>query len=157
MTTGLPAASAEAVQTKEAATAEGKGEGQAAAAGDKPTDDGPKDEAQQGAPEAYTEFTVPEGYKLEGERLEQTQALFKELGLSQDKAQKLVDKFCELSGTDSSALGQAVMTYQTSSIGFSASPTGRKSGASSSNALNSMPSRSATSLSCSRLRAGPGE
>lgn len=102
-----PAASAEAVQTQEAATAEGKGEGQAAAAGDKPTDDGPKDEAQQGAPEAYTEFTVPEGYKLEGERLEQTQALFKELGLSQDKAQKLIERYCSVDTENAANLAAA--------------------------------------------------
>ncbi len=80
-----------------------KPEGEGTKEGTKPEDQG----KPEGAPEAYAAFTLPEGFALEGERLEGAQALFKDLGLSQDKAQKLVDKFCELSGTDASALGQA--------------------------------------------------
>ncbi len=43
------------------------------------------------APEAYTEFKVPDGVKLEGEALTAATALFKDLGLAQAGAQKLVD------------------------------------------------------------------
>ncbi len=51
----------------------------------------PKPEAPAGAPEAYTDFTLPEGVKLEGETLKSAQELFKALNLPQDGAQKLVD------------------------------------------------------------------
>lgn len=49
-------------------------------------------------PEAYEAFSLPEGYALDGERLETTQTLFKEVGLSQDKAQKLIDAFVRVDG-----------------------------------------------------------
>ncbi len=45
----------------------------------------------EGAPEAYTEFKLPEGIKLEGPQLEEATKLFKELGLPQAAAQSLVD------------------------------------------------------------------
>lgn len=43
------------------------------------------------APEAYADFTVPEGFTLNKEALEAAVPVFKELGLTQDQAQKLVD------------------------------------------------------------------
>src|SRR5258706_11787563 len=51
----------------------------------------PKPEAPAGAPEAYTDFTLPEGVKLEGETLKAATELFRELGLPQANAQRLVD------------------------------------------------------------------
>src|SRR6266403_979628 len=51
----------------------------------------PKPEAPAGAPEAYSDFTLPEGVKLEGETLKAATARFKELGLPQANAQRLVD------------------------------------------------------------------
>lgn len=45
----------------------------------------------EGAPEKYTDFTLPEGLKLEPKALEDAQALFKGMNLSQDAAQSLVD------------------------------------------------------------------
>lgn len=48
----------------------------------------PKD---SGPPAKYTDFAVPEGFKLEGETLDKATGLFKELGLDQVGAQKLVD------------------------------------------------------------------
>src|SRR6266446_8772754 len=51
----------------------------------------PKPEPLAGAPETYTDFTLPEGVKLEGETLKSAQELFKALNLPQDGAQKLVD------------------------------------------------------------------
>lgn len=44
----------------------------------------------QGAPETYAEFTLPEGLALSKETLEAATPIFKELGLSQEAAQKLV-------------------------------------------------------------------
>lgn len=45
-----------------------------------------------GAPEIYGEFKAPEGYSLDTEFLtKEAQPLFKELGLSQEGAQKLID------------------------------------------------------------------
>jgi hypothetical protein len=42
------------------------------------------------APEAYADFTPPEGYTLNKEAIDAVTPIFKELGLSQDQAQKLV-------------------------------------------------------------------
>lgn len=55
------------------------------------TPEPPKDPKAQTAPEKYEGFKVPEGQKFEGEQLESASKLFKELGLSQENAQKLVD------------------------------------------------------------------
>jgi len=54
--------------------------GDAAAAAEKPA-----------APEQYADFTVPEGYALEGDMGDKFKALAKEMGLTQDQAQKLID------------------------------------------------------------------
>ena len=57
-----------------------------------PTPTEPKAESKpEGAPEAYADFTLPEGVKLEGETLKSAQELFKALNLPQDGAQRLVD------------------------------------------------------------------
>lgn len=48
------------------------------------------DAAAQGAPEAYTDFTLPDGLILSKETLEAATPIFRELGLSQEAAQKLV-------------------------------------------------------------------
>lgn len=44
-----------------------------------------------GAPEAYADFTMPEGMDVDTALLEQAVPVFKELGLTQEQAQKLVD------------------------------------------------------------------
>lgn len=43
------------------------------------------------APDAYTDFTLPDGVKLEGEALTKAQELFKSAGLTQEQAQSMVD------------------------------------------------------------------
>lgn len=43
------------------------------------------------APDAYTAFTAPDGYALDPKAIEAATPIFKELGLTQDQAQKLVD------------------------------------------------------------------
>lgn len=45
------------------------------------------------APEKYEAWKVPEGYELDPEVKTEAEPLFKELGLSQDAAQKLVDLY----------------------------------------------------------------
>ena len=46
---------------------------------------------QNGAPESYAEFTMPEGVEVDSEMLETASAMFKEDGLSQEQSQKYVD------------------------------------------------------------------
>lgn len=71
---------------------DGTGDGQ-----NKPDDAGAQDE---GVPEAYDDFTLPEGFQLDGERKEATLALFRDLGLSQAKAQSAIDHFIKTVGDD---------------------------------------------------------
>lgn len=61
-----------------------------------------------GAPEAYTDFTLPEGFKLEGERAEVAQSLFRDLGLSQAGAQRAIDHFIKTVGEDAAMQQQAM-------------------------------------------------
>lgn len=91
-----PAASAPAADAP-AATVEGS----SLLSGDKPTDkpagegDGEKpaeDAAPEGAPEAYADFTMPEGYQADEEVMGELHSVFKDLNLSQDKAQDLLGK-----------------------------------------------------------------
>lgn len=57
----------------------------------KPTE--PPKEPTPGAPDKYTDFKLPEGYELDKGVLEEASPIFKELNLSQDQAQKLVDLY----------------------------------------------------------------
>lgn len=54
-------------------------------------DEGADGDGDQKAPETYADFTMPEGMELDSALLEQASPLFKELGLTQEQAQKLVD------------------------------------------------------------------
>lgn len=58
--------------------------------GDQKTD-GQQKEGSQKAPESYADFKLPEGFALEKEQADTFKATAKELGLSQEAAQKLVD------------------------------------------------------------------
>jgi len=69
--------------------AEPKGDGQPD--GGKP-DDGGKPE---GAPDSYSDFTLPDGFQWDDGRKNEATALFKELNLPQAQAQKLVDAYCK--------------------------------------------------------------
>jgi len=46
---------------------------------------------QDEVPETYADFTMPEGMEVDTQLLEQAVPVFKELGLTQEQAQKLVD------------------------------------------------------------------
>lgn len=49
------------------------------------------EKAAQGAPEKYEAFKAPEGFELDAKTVEAAVPIFKELGISQEGAQKLVD------------------------------------------------------------------
>jgi hypothetical protein len=52
------------------------------------------DEAAKGiVPEKYAEFKVPEGMELDKEMMNEATPLFKEIGLTQEKAQKIADLY----------------------------------------------------------------
>lgn len=50
------------------------------------------------APETYADFKAPEGQTLDPKLMESASPLFKELGLTQDAAQKLVDFYAKNTG-----------------------------------------------------------
>ena len=52
--------------------------------------------AAKGAPEKYEDFKAPDGQKLDPAVIAKASPIFKELGLPQDAAQKLVDTYREL-------------------------------------------------------------
>lgn len=54
-------------------------------------EEGKKEESKAGAPEKYEPFNLPEGFEANEEVMTEARAVFKELGLSQETAQKLVD------------------------------------------------------------------
>ena len=73
---------------------------------DTQTDDTKSDDEQdatQGAPEKYEDFKLPEDVKFEGETLTKAQEVFKELNLSQEQAQKLVDFQAEQAASQTEA------------------------------------------------------
>src|SRR5712664_1533093 len=51
----------------------------------------PEDKPATGAPEKYEAWTAPEGYELDAGLVEEVSPIFKELGLTQEQSQKLVD------------------------------------------------------------------
>lgn len=84
-----------------AAPEEGSQDG---AAGDGSEGDGKEGEqgeegeeaAAEGAPETYAEFQLPDGMQVDTQAVERFTPLFKELDLSQEKAQKLVSAFADM-------------------------------------------------------------
>jgi hypothetical protein len=76
-----------AVETTEGETADGETPPADKADGDNADGNDTKDSSL----EAYADFTLPEGMTLNDGLLEQAAPLFKELGLNQEQAQKLVD------------------------------------------------------------------
>ena len=58
--------------------------------GDKPGDQKQGD-AKTGAPDEYADFTIPEGVEMDAELTTDLKAMAKELGLSQEQAQRVAD------------------------------------------------------------------
>ena len=83
----------EGVTTEGDAAAASADEGGAEGGAEGSTDDstaGVADDATE-APENYADFSVPEGTTLDAELLNAATPIFKDLGLTQEQAQKLVD------------------------------------------------------------------
>lgn len=83
-------------ETKPEAKTEGK-EGTSLLTKDDKADAKKEEKPAEGAPEKYEEFKAPEGFELDKEALEKASTVFKELGLNQAQAQKLVDHYGTLS------------------------------------------------------------
>ncbi len=65
--------------------------------------DEPKKDEPKTAPEKYEDFRAPEGYELDKDTVAKAVPLFKELGLDQASAQKVVDLYATLSAEASEA------------------------------------------------------
>lgn len=82
------------------ASGDDAGKAAAAAAGDDSSGGSPgiaseesaKEGAASGAPEAYAEFELPEGVKIDEAELEEMKAHFKEMGFTQEQAQKEITR-----------------------------------------------------------------
>lgn len=61
------------------------------------------DDSVSGAPENYEDFTLPEGVELDEQAIEAFKPVAKELGLSQEGAQKLVDLYISQQGQQAEA------------------------------------------------------
>ena len=64
----------------------------------------PSQEPLVGAPETYSDFTLPEGQTLDKETIAEYLPLFKEMNLSQDAAQRLVDTYAKQTASQESRL-----------------------------------------------------
>lgn len=59
-------------------------------------EDADKDKPEEGAPEVYEEFKAPDGIELDPEVMPEVHEIFKDLGLSQEKAQQVFEKFLDI-------------------------------------------------------------
>lgn len=66
-----------------------------------------------GAPETYTDFKLPDGAVLDVEVLGKASPLFKELNLTQDQAQKLVDFYNDINTASKEKLAAVVTEMRT--------------------------------------------
>src|SRR5215471_21036533 len=62
-----------------------------------------KTPAAAGAPEKYSDFTPPEGFDLNEEAMAKAEPIFRELGLTQAQAQRMVDFYAEISKSSAEA------------------------------------------------------
>ncbi len=79
-------------ESDEAAAAAAEG---AAAEGETDGDGDAGAEGSQTPPDAYADFTMPEGITLDEAALAEASPLFKELGLNQEQSQKVVDLYAK--------------------------------------------------------------
>lgn len=64
-------------------------------------------ETAEGAPEAYADFTLPEGMEVDTGLLAEVTPLFKEDGLTQERAQRYIDKYAARIQAMSEGAGEA--------------------------------------------------
>lgn len=100
--TPTPAPSADQAPASEPAKADAPADGEQSKEGDKAAD------KPAGAPEKYEAFTLPEGTKISDELNGDLAATAKELGLTQEQAQKLADLAAKHGGNQQTAMADAV-------------------------------------------------
>lgn len=91
--TGGESSEAETSENKDSASGDSSGED--TGSGESQSDDA-GNESSDTLPDTYADFTLPEGMELDSAALEQATPLFKELGLNQEQAQKVVSRYAEL-------------------------------------------------------------
>lgn len=107
-----PAPAADTVLTTEAPKPDGASkpeltDAEKAAAEEKAKKDG----EAKGAPEEYAEFKLPETFKVDEPLMGEFKTLAKELGLSQEAAQKLVDMQAKLQAGNASAFTETLQAH----------------------------------------------
>ncbi|MEW8091242.1 MAG: hypothetical protein AB2784_16620, partial [Candidatus Thiodiazotropha endolucinida] len=73
---------------------------------------GGDNDQSEGAPENYEAFNLPEGYSLEGERLDSFTEFAKTNNLTQESAQKAVDLYLSMQKQDAEAQDKAYVDLQ---------------------------------------------
>jgi antitoxin component of RelBE/YafQ-DinJ toxin-antitoxin module len=63
-------------------------------------------------PEKYADFTAPKDFQLDAKLVEAATPIFKELGLTQDQAQKLVDWYSQTQIANTKAMDETVNTMR---------------------------------------------
>lgn len=102
--TGIPSILDDHVEEAPAEPAKPEGEGE------------PKPDDKPAVPEAYEAFAVPEGMTLDAAAVEAATPIFKELGLDQTGAQKLIDIYAGLSAKAEEANAQALREHNANLI-----------------------------------------
>jgi len=89
-----------------------EGEGEPAPKADEPTPEGDKaGKGDQGSIDTYAEFVVPEGMTINESLLNEAVPIFKELGLTQEQAQKLVDFQAKQQAQQLDTFNQQIKTW----------------------------------------------
>lgn len=68
----------------------------------------PEEGKTNAVPEQYSQFNLPEGFTLEGDRLGAATQFFKAKGWTQEQAQEAIDLYTSMAGEDAAALQQAM-------------------------------------------------
>ena len=79
------------VLTDENLEADATGDAEESVEGDAPDGEESEEGSQATPPDTYADFAMPEGVEVDSALLEQALPMFKDLGLTQEQAQKLVD------------------------------------------------------------------
>lgn len=78
----------------------------------KPEAEGEKKPVEAKAPDAYADFKAPEGFEIDKDAVAKVAPIFKELGLNQEGAQKLVSAYAEISQAAANSLMESSANKQ---------------------------------------------
>ncbi|MCG7932107.1 MAG: hypothetical protein N0E44_18915 [Candidatus Thiodiazotropha lotti] len=98
--------------TGEGQAAEGTGQDQGSESGKEGDGTGGDNDQSEGAPENYEAFNLPDGYSLEGERLDAVTEFAKANDWTQEKAQEAVDLYLSMQQQDIAKQDQAYVDLQ---------------------------------------------